>query len=209
MELNGTGHTMINVMLLQGAPSARNWKEENLNFNIAVALVHITVEHLTQGDEIFGYDFVSGRDPSLLNDTMLESRKNFSECVLVKDPRHQVKELQQEVSRLCSISGDEKEIDWILSETWRQEEPEPPAVLEEGQVESVLIGLQRRDSSDGEGRKFVTFGNGRKAPAFPEDLQLQNIFSPLVVDEWLGALCNEALELGKPETRGSTRREQW
>lgn len=34
------------------APSARNWKEENLSFEIALALVHITVEPLTRGDEI-------------------------------------------------------------------------------------------------------------------------------------------------------------
>lgn len=34
------------------APSARNWKEENLNFKIALNLVHITAESLTQRGEI-------------------------------------------------------------------------------------------------------------------------------------------------------------
>ena len=64
---------------------------------------------------------------------------------------HQVKELQQEVSRLRSIRDDEKEVDWILSDTWIQGEPDPPAVLKEGQAESVLTGLENRDSNDGEG----------------------------------------------------------
>lgn len=69
-------------------------------------------------------------------------------CVLVKDPRHQVKELKQEFSRLCSIRDDEKEVDWILSDTWMQGEPDPPAVLQEGWAESVLIGLEKKDSNE-------------------------------------------------------------
>lgn len=35
-------------------PSARNWKEENLNFKIALDLVHIDIGSLTQRDEIVG-----------------------------------------------------------------------------------------------------------------------------------------------------------
>jgi len=62
--------------------------------------------------------------------------------VLVKDPCHQGKELWQQASRLCSIRGGEKEVDWILSETWIQKEPEPPGILKEGQAESMLIGLE-------------------------------------------------------------------
>lgn len=69
-------------------------------------------------------------------------------CVLVKDPRHQVKELQQEFSRPCSIRDDEKEVDWILSDTWMQGEPDPPAVLQEGRAESVLIGWEMKDSHE-------------------------------------------------------------
>lgn len=53
---------------------------------------------------------------------------------------------------MCS-RDDEKEVDWIFSETWIQQEPEPPALLKEGQAESVLIGLENRDSNDGDGWK--------------------------------------------------------
>lgn len=81
-----------------------------------------------------------------------------------------------EVSRLCNISDDEKDVDWIPSETWVQEEPEPgrsancaaskmmkkmltgsplrpgyKSPLKEGQAESVLLGLENIDCNDGEG----------------------------------------------------------
>ena len=45
-------------------------------------------------------------------------------CVLIEDLCHQVKELQEEVSRLCSIRDDEEERDWIFSETLQLHEPE-------------------------------------------------------------------------------------
>lgn len=104
------------------------------------------------------------------------------------------------VSRQCSIRDGEQEINQIFSDTWIQREPDSPAVLKEGQAKSVLIGLQNGDSNDGEGWKPGTFGNGRKASAFPEHVQLQNRLSALVADDWLRDLCNEPW--------GSTRREQ-
>ena len=48
----------------------------------------------------------------------------------------QVKEMQEEVSRVHSIRGDKKEVE---SSPGARHEPEPPNCTEEGQAESLLV----------------------------------------------------------------------
>lgn len=64
----------------------------------------------------------------------------------------QVKELQVEVSRLCIIREDEKEIDQLFSDTLLLQVPKLPTVAEE----SVPVRL------DGKGWKLVTSDTKRK-----------------------------------------------
>lgn len=116
---------------------------------------------------------------------------------------HQVKLLQKEVSRLFSITDDEKEIDGIFSETLQIQEPKPAAMLRERQAESVFVGLGKGDDW-----QLVMSGKRRKVPAPPADPQLQNRFIALVADERLVALCNKASELANSEPHRSTRRKR-
>lgn len=56
---------------------------------------------------------------------------------------HQVKLLQEEVSRLFSITDDEKEIDGIFSETLQIQEPKPAALLGRGRQNLCLLGWEK------------------------------------------------------------------
>lgn len=71
-----------------------------------------------------------------------------------------VKELQVEVSRLCNIREDEKEINQFFSETLLLPEPKSPTVTEE----SVPVRLETGNSFDGKGWKLVNSDTRRKAP---------------------------------------------
>lgn len=124
-------------------------------------------------------------------------------CVLMEDLCHEVKLLWKDVSRPLSITDDEKEIDWIFSETLQIEEPESTAVLRERQAESVVIGLGKEDDW-----QLVTSGKRRKVDAPPADLQLQNEFISLAADERLLALCKRVSELAKSEPHRSTRKKR-
>lgn len=66
--------------------------------------------------------------------------------------------------------------------------------------QSVLIRLGNKDFYDG--KKLVTSGLRRKAPAPPANLQLQNSFGSLCAGEGLGALSDEASEAAEPEKEG-------
>lgn len=71
-----------------------------------------------------------------------------------------VKELQVEVSRLCNIREDEKEINQFFSETLLLPGPKSPTVTEE----SVPVRLETGNSFDGKGWKLVNSDTRRKAP---------------------------------------------
>lgn len=117
----------------------------------------------------------------------------------MEDLCHEVKLLWKDISRPLSITDDEKEIDWIFSETLQIEEPESTAVLRERQAEFVVIGLGKEDDW-----QLVTSGKRRKVDAPPADPQLQNGFISLAADERLLALCKRVSELAKSEPHRST-----
>lgn len=48
-------------------------------------------------------------------------------CAVLEDLCCQVKELQEEVSRLCSTREDEREVERIFSETQQLEKPQTPS----------------------------------------------------------------------------------
>lgn len=41
-------------------------------------------------------------------------------CALIEALSHLVRKLEEEVSRLCVVSEDEEEIDWVFIENWQR-----------------------------------------------------------------------------------------
>jgi len=66
---------------------------------------------------------------------------------------------------------DAEEIDQIFTDNLKIQDPEPSAGMPKEQPESMFSCGANGDSQDW---KFVTSGNGRKAPSPPADLQWQN-----------------------------------
>lgn len=84
---------------------------------------------------------------------------------------HQVKELQEEVSRLCSIHENEQEIDRLFSETLQSQESQPPFAVEM-QVGSEPCQALSQRSVEYEGWKLATACTRKKAPPSPETLKM-------------------------------------
>lgn len=117
---------------------------------------------------------------------------------------HQVKEMWEEVSRLCSIRGDKSFIGFSL----RPSSFKRPKFQLEEQAESVHIRLGNGDSCDVRGWKLVASGARRKAPVPSKDLQVQRRFSALPGDDLLGAPSIESPELSEPESCTSISRKR-
>lgn len=89
----------------------------------------------------------------------------------VEDFCCQIKELQEEVSRLCSIRQDEKKVDWIFSDILQVREPG----LYWRTMQPMFVELGNGDChDDDEGWKSVTCGSRQMALALLTDLQLQH-----------------------------------
>ena len=89
-------------------------------------------------------------------------------CALAENLCHLVKKLWEEVSRLCSMGKNEKEIDRILTEILQRQEAKPPGAQKEEQPETVLIQVANGDSCNGERWEHVTSGSKRTAPSLPK-----------------------------------------
>ena len=75
---------------------------------------------------------------------------------------HQVKEMQEEVSRLQIIREDNEEIDRVFAETLQRQQPEPRTARKEGQLETMVKQVAEGGCQDGEGWKLVTSGKWKK-----------------------------------------------
>ena len=75
---------------------------------------------------------------------------------------HQVKEMQEEVSRLQIIREDNEEIDRVFAETLQRQQPEPHTARKEGQLETMVKQVAEGGCQDGEGWKLVTSGKWKK-----------------------------------------------
>lgn len=72
-------------------------------------------------------------------------------CTLVEMLSHQVKEMQEEVSRLQIIGEDNEEIDRVFAETLQRQQPEPHTARKEGQLETMVKQIAEGGCQDGEG----------------------------------------------------------
>ncbi|XP_068782230.1 uncharacterized protein [Struthio camelus] len=131
-----------------------------------------------------------------LREAWADSQLSCVRCAVVDQLRHQIKELQEEVSRLRSIREDEREIDRVFSEIVQlRESPAPTAAeVSEGSAPCVKV----HHNAVEEGWKLVTSRRRRKALAPPQDLPLKNKFSALQAEEELGMAPREATGLADP-----------
>lgn len=121
-------------------------------------------------------------------------------CVLIEDLCHQVKELQEEVYRLNSVTDKKRSL--------MRSSPRPcscKSLNSDCTKGGAARGTDVRDLHDGEGRKVFTSGIRQMPPALPADLQLQKKFSVLVADKGLWAVLRAEPGLTEPEPQQHKR----
>ena len=114
----------------------------------------------------------------------------------MEDLCHQVKELWEEVSTLCSIRDEEKKSRGMSSETLQLQESEPPNCTE-GEEDSLCLSGWEMETP-----MTVKAGNlwpRRMAPAPPADLQCR-----IGPDRELGAVSSEASKPAETEPCSTT-----